>query len=161
MIIKSIDDNIFNTDAKHIAFAINKEGANDCGFAGTVGRDYWPEVMYCGEHEIGTVLSKKVGDVTFHALVCHSLKEGWGDDQAKVIKECFDNIPVNDEPIASIAIGTGLVGQFTGANFRSIACGMQESKQKVILHSCYTLEEINEWYKERKGTAKKKSLNNK
>lgn len=78
MVIKTIHDDIFNTAAKHIAFAINTEGLNDSGFAGKVSLNYWPEIANCGEHELSTVISKTVGDKTFHALVCHSLKEGWG-----------------------------------------------------------------------------------
>ena len=156
MVVKTVQDDIFNSEAKHIAFAINSEGYNDAGFAGKVSSEYWPELAICGEHEIGTVLSKTVGDKTFHALVCHSLHNGWGDNQAEVIKECFDNIPANDEHIATIAIGTGFVGMMSGANFRQIVCGMHDSKQQIILHAKYNLEAVINCYNEEKGTAKKR-----
>lgn len=142
MVVKTVQDDIFNSEAKHIAFAINTEGYNDAGFAGKVSSKYWPELAICGEHEIGTVLSKTVGEKTFHALVCHSLHDGWGDNQAEIIKECFDNIPVNDEPIATIAIGTGLIGMMSGANFRQIVCGMHDSKQQIMLHAGYSLDAL-------------------
>lgn len=156
MVIKTVQDDIFNSEAKHIAFAVNTEGYNDAGFAGKVSSKYWPELAICGEHEIGTVLSKTVGDKTFHALVCHSLHNGWGENQAEVIKECFDNIPINDEPIATIAIGTGFVGMMSGANFRQIVCGMHDSKQQIMLHADYTLDAIINCYNEEKGNVKKK-----
>lgn len=157
MVVKTVDGDIFKTDAKHIAFAINKEGINDAGFAGNVAY-YWPELEYCGAHEIGTVLSKTIGEKTFHALVCHSLKEGWGEDQAETIKECFNNIPVDDEePIASIAIGTGFVGMMSGADFKQIASGMMTSSKKVALHTGYTLEQIKEFHKEVAGVPRKKT----
>ena len=31
MVVKTVNDNVFNTEAKHIAFAINKEGYTDAG----------------------------------------------------------------------------------------------------------------------------------
>ena len=34
MVVKTVQDDVFNSKAKHIAFAINVEGFNDSGFAG-------------------------------------------------------------------------------------------------------------------------------
>ena len=36
MVVSTENKDIFKTEAKHIAFAINKEGYNDAGFAGAV-----------------------------------------------------------------------------------------------------------------------------
>lgn len=142
MINNSINTDIFKTENKHIAFAVNKEGFNDSGFAGQVSSQYWPELANCGEHEIGTVLSKTCGDKTFHAIVCHSLHEGWGENQSEVIRDCFDKIESNGETISTIAIGTGLIGILGGAKFRQVLCGMHESKNNIVLHSRYTLDSI-------------------
>lgn len=158
MVVKTVQEDIFNTEAKHIAFAVNTEGYNDAGFAGKVANKYWRELANCGEHELGTVLSKVVGDKTFHALVCHSLKDGWGENQAEIIKECFDKIPSDGEPVATIAIGTGLIGMMSGANFRQIVCGMHDSDQKIILHAGYTLDAVINCYNEEKGNSKKKTI---
>ncbi len=151
MVVKTVRDNIFNSEAKHIAFAINTEGFNDSGFAGQITSTYWPELENCGEHELGTVISKTIGDKTFHALVCHSLNNGWGDNQAEIIKKCFDLIPANGEPIATVAIGTGFGGRFGGANFRQIVCGMHDSQQQILLHSGDTLEAVINCYNEEKA----------
>ena len=156
MIIKAVQDNIFNTDAKHIAFAINTEGINDAGFAGNISRKYWNELAFCGYHDLGTVLSKTVDDKTYHALVCHSLANGWGVNQEELIKNCFDLIPSNGEEIATIAIGTGLIGIASGADFRKIICGMCDSNQKIILHSVYTIYAVRNCYNEEKGLILKK-----
>ena len=156
MIVKTIQDNIFNTEAKHIAFAINTEGYNDAGFAGQVSSEYWNELANCGKHELGAVLSKTVGDKTFHALVCHSLHDGWGENQAETIKECFDKIPSNGEPVATIAIGTGFVGIMSGANFRQIVCGMHDSNQEIMLHAGFTLDDVINCYNEEKVKSKMK-----
>ena len=158
MVVKTIQDNIFNSEAKHIAFAVNTEGFNDSGFAGQVASTYWPELKNCGEYELGTVLSKTVGDKTFHALVCHSLHNGWGDNQAKIIKECFDLIPANGESIATVAIGTGYVGMLSGADFRQIICGMHDSHQQILLYGNYTLKEVISNYNEEKAKQKTKNL---
>lgn len=157
MVVKTIQEDIFNTEAKHIAFAVNTEGYNDAGFAGQVSSKYWNELANCGKHELGTVLSKTVGDKTFYALVCHSLDNGWGDNQAEIIKECFDKIPSDGEPVATIAIGTGFVGMMSGANFRQIVCGMHDSKQEIMLHAGYTLEAVINCYNQEKGKTKKKT----
>lgn len=150
MVIKTVQGDIFDCDAKHIAFAVNTEGINDSGFAGQVSRKYWKELENCGEQEIGTVLSKTVGDKTFHALVCHSLNNGWGENQAVIIKECFDKISCNGEQVATIAIGSGFIGTLSGANFRQIVCGMHESQQQIILCAAYTMDNVIECYKEEK-----------
>ena len=158
MVVKTVQDDILKSEAKHIAFAINMEGINDAGFAGKISNEYWPELKFCGYHEIGTVLSKTVNDKTFHALVCHSLQNGWGEDQAEVIKECFDSIPANNETIATIAIGTGFIGMMSGANFRQIVCGMHDSKQQIMLHSKYSLDAVINCYNEEKGISKKRNI---
>lgn len=157
MVVKTVQDNIFNSEAKHIAFAVNTEGYNDSGFAGQVSRKYWNELANCGEHEIGTVLSKTIGDKTFHALVCHSLHGDWGENQAEIIKECFDKIPADGEPIATIAIGTGLIGMLSGANFRQIVCGMHDSTQQIMLYANCTLDDVINCYNEEKGNALKRA----
>ena len=136
MIKKILKQDIFTSKAKHIAFAINVEGINDAGFAGAVSSKFWPELAYIGESqklELGQVLSKETEDCTFHALVCHSLNDGW-KNQTAIIKECFDEINCGDATIATIAIGTGLVGVLSGARFSEIKQGMEESKQDIELY---------------------------
>ena len=49
MIVETKKDDIFNTGAKHIAFAINTEGLNDAGFAGEVVTHGWGELTNLGE----------------------------------------------------------------------------------------------------------------
>ena len=142
MIVKTIQDNILRSNEKHIAFAINTEGYNNDGFAGQVAIKYWPELAKCGEHEIGTVISKTVGNKNFHALVCHSSKNGWGNEQSEVIKACFDKIPANGEPISTIAIGTGYNDIISGADFKQIVYGMETATNNIILYAGYTLDDI-------------------
>lgn len=125
---------ILKNGEKHIAFAINTEGINYSGFAGIISSKYWPELAnICGGCKLGTVLTKSVDGVTFHALVCHSLEENGWQHQTETIRKCFDAIET-DEPIASISIGTGLLGVLGGANFRWIKKGMELSKKKIILY---------------------------
>ena len=133
MIISNKQGNdILEGGERHIAFAVNTEGANDAGFAGMISRKYWPELANIGVCELGTVLTKEVEGVHFYALVCHSLKNGW-KDQKEVIRRCFDAIET-DEPIASISIGTGLIGILSGADFSQIKEGMESSSKEIILY---------------------------
>ena len=133
MIIQNKSGDILKGGETHIAFAVNTEGINDSGFAGTVSNMYWPELANIGPCELGTVLTKTTDDgITFYALVCHSLDDGWVD-QTEVIKKCFDAINCA-EPIASISIGTGLIGILSGANFAKIRKGMELSEKEIILY---------------------------
>lgn len=133
MIIETIENqDVFSTKLKHIAFAINSNGLNEDGFAGKVSKS-WPELNNL-TFQIGSSLSKKIGGKTFHALVCHSLDEnGWGKDQAEIIKTCFDSIDT-EEPVATIAIGTELMDRISGANFQQIVYGMEMSNKKITLY---------------------------
>ena len=151
MINKTEKGNIFETEAKHIAFSINAEGAVGGGFDGSVIEKGWPELLKVGENEIGTVFSKTLDDgITYHALVTHSLKDGWGKpkEQRENTKLCFDNIAVDDnEEIASIAIGTGFIGALSGASPRHIVCGMCDSKKNITLYG-FSMESIRSVYEE-------------
>ena len=118
---------------RRIAFAVNTEGKNKFGFTDKIAEEYWPEIVNIGPTELGKVLTKKVDDVEFYALCCYSLINGW-KNQKEVIKKCFDSIPGN-APVAPIAIGTGLVGFLTGADFGQIRQGMEESDKQIILYS--------------------------
>ena len=88
MIIKTKKGDILKGNEKRIAFAVNTEGANDAGFAGIISYLFWPELAYIGETKLGTVLTKKVDDIELFALCCHSLKNGW-NDQEEVIKNAL------------------------------------------------------------------------
>lgn len=132
MIINTKNGDILAGNERRVAFAVNIEGINDAGFAGMIAKKYWTELAYIGETKLGTVLIKKVDNVEFFALTCHSLKNGWNNQQ-EVIRKCFDAIP-GDEPVASISIGTGVVGVLSGADFSQIKAGMETSKKEIILY---------------------------
>ena len=132
MIIKTRSGDILKANETRIAFAVNTEGVNDSCFADMISRKFWPELAYIGETQLGSVLTKEVDGVEFFALCCHSLKNGW-NNQKEVITKCFDAIP-GDEPVASIAIGPGLVGVLSGADFALIKAGMKASKKEIILY---------------------------
>lgn len=132
MIIETKNGDILSGNEKRIAFAINTEGINDGGFARVITKKYWPELTYIPKTELGTVLIKKVDNIEFFALTCHSLKKGWNNQQ-EIIQKCFDAIP-GDEPIASISIGRGYIGVRDGADFSQIKAGMEASKKKIILY---------------------------
>ena len=133
MIIERRNGNIFAGDHKHICFAVNTEGVNDAGFAGKISREFWPELAHIGECKLGTCLTKENNGVYYHALVCHSLQNGWGDSR-EIIKSCFDAIETDDDEVASIAIGSGIIGILSGANFNEIVSGMEASSKKIILY---------------------------
>lgn len=136
MIIREEKGNIFETNCKHIMFAVNTEGANTSGFAGQVSTSFWAELAYIGPKPLGTVLSfNKDGSRTFHAIVCHSLRKGW-KEAPSVLRGCLDalNVP-NDEPIASVQIGRGPIGRMSGADFFAIIQAMDDSNKSIVLYT--------------------------
>jgi len=44
MILKTVEEDILDSDVKHIAVAVNIEGINDCEFAGRVIDYGWKEL---------------------------------------------------------------------------------------------------------------------
>ena len=163
MINKTERGNIFNSTAKHIVFSINAEGVVGDGFDGQVIEKGWPELLECGPQKIGTVLSKEIDGVTYHALVTHSLENGWGspEEQRENTRMCFDNIPVPDgEEIASIAIGTGFIGAMSGAKPKSIICGMCDSKKNITYYGL-SMEQIKQIYDEENIKALKQGKDSK
>jgi hypothetical protein len=133
MITKKVRGDVLASDHKDIVFAVNAEGVNDAGFAGAVSRKFWPELMFCGEQPLGKVMTKKAGDKTFHAIVCHSLeKDGW-NGAADVVRRAVDEVEADD--FACVAIGGGLVGKMMGADADGIAAAMEESAKKITLYS--------------------------
>lgn len=150
MITNTAKGDILKSDAKHIAFSINAEGVVGGGFDGVVIQKGWPELLKPGKNPIGTVFSKEIDGVVFHALVTHSLEAGWGtpEEQWENTRLCFDNIPVPDEEeISSIAIGTGFMGSISGASPKHIVCGMCDSKKNIKIFG-FSMEAIKQVYAE-------------
>jgi len=129
---------------QHIAFVINKEGIIEYGLAGEVAFKYWPELVDCGSHELGEVISKQVGNTTFHAMVTYSIEEGWPKDQSQIIRNCLNKIDSNGQPIATTLIGNDFAGKMTGADCNQIIRGMIESNQEIELYAGYPLNTYQE-----------------
>ena len=124
-------EDILDSGMKHICFAVNTEGKNDSGFAGYVSRHFWPELEHIGPCEMGTSMTLDHDGIFFHALVCHSIENGWRNP-AMVVRKCFDDLDTND-PVASVVIGTSIDGLLSGASFTAIEEGMQDSAKNIIL----------------------------
>ena len=138
MIVGMFRGDIFKTSCCHIAFAVNTEGLNDAGFAGAVSSRYWPELADTGEKKLGEVMCKKSKKEkkTFHALVCHSLDDGGWKGTAETVTKCLDSLDVpDDETIAIVLMGAGLIGQMGGADVFSILGGMARSKKRVTVYT--------------------------
>ena len=156
MLKKVILKDIFEAEEKHIAFSINTEGYNDACFAADVAKKYWPGLERTDKKELGDVITKKVGDKTYYAIVCYSLQNGWDSNTTEIIKKCFDEIETNGEPLATIPIGTGYAEWLKDANFREIIQGMQESKQNIVMYSNKKIFELKNMIE--KDKQKQKSL---
>jgi hypothetical protein len=120
---------------KHMAFAINSEGHNDAGLAGSIALNFWPELASTGRIGIGEILSKDTGKKVFYAMVVHSLdKDGWDEAPAQ-IEACFNELKVpTDEEIASVAMGAGMIGQLQGADAQANLAAMERSDKKIVVY---------------------------
>ncbi len=132
MITEIINGDIFTTEDKHIIFGINTEGYNDSGFAGVVSRKYWPELANTGGNKLGEVLEKTVDGITYHAIVCHSLDNGWGDSPV-VIKTALNKMQFT-ESASIIVMGAGFVGKMQGAPVEKIMQAYRECDKKLNLY---------------------------
>jgi len=138
MIVNTVRGDVFQAPNKHIAFAVNTEGCNDVGFAGAVSSRYWPELANTRALNLGlgSVIQTNIEGKTFHALVCHSLGgDGWSKT-AEIVMECLDSLVIPDEEtIAIVLMGAGMIGQMGGADVFAILGGMARSKKKVVVYT--------------------------
>lgn len=136
MIVNTTRGDVFQASHKHIAFAVNTGGYNDAGFAGAVSSRYWPELANTGAKKLGDALARNEKGKTFHALVCHSLgSDGW-KKTAETVTKCLDSLDVpEDEIIAIVLMGAGMIGQMGGADTFAILGGMARSKKKVAVYT--------------------------
>lgn len=120
---------------RHVAFAVNSEGYNDAGLAGSIAYNYWPELAKTGPIRMGEVLSKNTGKKVFHALVVHSLTEdGWAE-APQYIEACFNELHIpTDEEIASVAMGAGMIGRLSGANPAENLAAMERSNKSIVIY---------------------------
>jgi hypothetical protein len=134
MIVNRVQGDVFKTPLKHIAFAVNMEGHNNSGFAGAVSSKYWPALENTGGNKLGEVLHHTSDGKTFHALVCHELKANGWVRTPQLVEQCLNSIPGNDE-IAVVMMGSGFVGQMSGADVNAILGAMERSKKHVHVYS--------------------------
>lgn len=144
MIVDIVYGDVLKTSCNHIAFAVRTKGYNNGGFEGQVSSRFWSDLTYFpDEKALGSVLSKKVEEKTFHALICYEFKSGqkggW-DMTPQVVTQCLDSLDIPpDETVAVVLMGAGLVGQTMGTDVLAILGGLARSKKKVVI---YTLEPL-------------------
>lgn len=135
MINGKIRGDILESEHKHIVFAVNIEGFNDAGFAGLVSKRYWPALAMTGPAKLGAVMRHESNGKIFHAIVCHSLKTGWGG-APQAIEEGINGIAAGPkETIGAVAMGSGMIGRMQGADVEANLQAMEKAKHKVTVYS--------------------------
>ncbi len=135
MIIAKRVGDVTQSPEKHVAFAVNSEGYNDAGLAGNIAYNYWPELVSTGPIRMGEILSKDTGKKVFHALVVHSLNEGWKNAPSH-IEACFNELQIpTDEEVASVAMGAGMIGMLSGANPAENLAAMERSNKSIAIYN--------------------------
>jgi hypothetical protein len=137
MIVERIRGNVFETICRHILFGVNTEGVNDTGFAGQVSRRVGKRLADTGGNSLGEVLKFQAGGKVYHAVVCHSLspRPGW-TMTSQIIEKALNDLQVDDdEPIAAVLMGGGIIGQVTGADIDSHLAAIERSSKAVYVYS--------------------------
>ncbi len=135
MITDQVRGDVFEAPQKHVVFAVNVEGFNNDGFAGQVAARLWPKLAETGGNKMGQVLTRKSGEKTYYAVVCHSLmkQNGW-KKTPRVVREALDRLRVpKSEEIAVVLMGSGTIGRMGGANVGAIVDAISASKKKVVV----------------------------
>ena len=134
MIVAIKVGDIVTGSERHVAFTVNSEGQNDAGLAGRISNNFWPELASTGPMRMGEILSKDTGKKVFHALVVHSLIEGW-ENAPPYIEVCFNKLQIpTDEEVASVAIGSGMIGMLSGANPEKNVAAMDRSNKSIVIY---------------------------
>ncbi len=134
MIVERVVGDVFNTELKVIAFAVNTDGNNNTGFAGQVSERFWPELEHTGGNRLGDVLRLEKSGKTFYALVCHEIALGGWLETPTVVRQCLNSIP-GDEDIALVLMGTGFIGQMLGADVDAILNAIDASDKRVHVYT--------------------------
>ena len=137
MIHDVIKGDIFESKNNHIIFAVTTEGSNHFGFSGDVISKCWPELENTGGNELGEVLTKKVGDKTFHAIVCHGLHKNVGWTQAPaIIEKAINEMSFPETECASIiAIGTSYFATISSAPLPEIMQALKNCNKQLAVYS--------------------------
>ncbi len=134
MIVDTVRGDILRTLNEHIAFAVNTEGFNDAGFAGSVASKHWPGLA--NTRALGDVMSRRASGRIFHALVCHSLDDAGWKRTPETVTTCLDALDVpKDETVAVVLMGAGPIGQMGGADVFAILGGMARAKRRVAVYT--------------------------
>ncbi len=134
MIVSRKVGDVITGPERHVAFAVNSEGHNDAGLAGNIAYNFWPELAKTGPIRMGEILSKNTDSKVFHALVVHSLTEGW-EDAPRHIEACFNELQIpTDEEVASVAMGAGMIGMLSGANPAENLAAMERSDKSIVIY---------------------------
>lgn len=140
--VKNMDEMGEINLSDNIAFAVDAEGTMRDDFSFFVASNFWSELFDRGEHEIGTVLTKKVDNVTFNAIVCYSTNYGWTSNQSQVIRDCINKISCKNQVIDVVEIGTNENDKLLGADIKQIVYGMQLSDRYISLNSSLSSDDV-------------------
>lgn len=136
MITDVVKGNIFDTEFRHIAFAINVEGKNDTGVAGTVAQYFTKGFLRTGKYTMGGLISIPCFKITFHGLVCYSLEDDGWKNAPEAITAALDKISAPDhEIIAVVLLESGKIGKDSGANVIENIRAIHRSRRTCVIYS--------------------------
>ena len=123
---------IFNCKEKHVIFAINKEGISDSTYTKKLVNMGFNELEASDSNKLGSVISKNIGDKTYHAISCYSLRFGW-ENAKEYLHKGLDNLNINED-VAIVEIGNEPTQKALGADYIEMKKEMQNSSKKLVLY---------------------------
>ena len=134
MIVEESLEDIFEGKEKHVIFDTSLEMWYDTTFSRKIQELGWTTFNEIKNTGYGQIISQKIGDKNFYALVIRSIFNGWAYDQYNVLLNSLNNLDIpEDEKIAIVNIGAGRVGR-SGAYPKKIRQAMEDCNKKLVLY---------------------------
>ena len=136
MIIGKKIGDIFTTDDKHVIFALNTEGVNDCGFADQVAIRGFEEILSTGGNKLGEVLDKEINGITYHGIVCYSRHNGW-EGPPEIILKAINNMKFDGKASILPICCSGFIAIVKKAPVSDIFKAFEDSNKELTIWSMY------------------------
>ena len=132
MIIGEAKGDILTTKDGQIIFPLNSDGCNYSGFPKRVAKLGFSEILNTGSNQLGEVLEKTINGITYHGIVCYSLKLGGWTNTPNIILNALNQMEFN-KTASIVSIGKGPSGALLGASWDDIKSALSRCNKRLTI----------------------------
>lgn len=132
MIIGEAKGDILTTKDGQIIFPLNSDGYNYSGFAGRVAKLGFNEILNTKNNQLGEVLEKTINGITYHGIICYSLKFGGWTNTPNIILNALNQMEF-DETASIVSIGKSPSGEILGASWDDIKSVLSRCNKRLTI----------------------------